>query len=170
MKERERGGERKNEKREKREKSFPGTSISLKSAQRERRAAVPVVQMATPNSRARSLKENIFIKFMRPRRRFARAPVNRFPEDVDQFRLERRRGMEERKRGREKERGKGSRSLSRTSEREKTFLSPSTALHHRLPFFLFLLLPPSIRRSTPIPRPPLSFFFSSRRKKCALRA
>lgn len=35
---------------------------------------------------------------MRPRRRSARAPVNRFPEDVDQFRLERRRGMEKRER------------------------------------------------------------------------
>lgn len=51
----------------------------------------------------------------------ARPPVNRFPEDVDQFRLERRRGMEKRKGER-----KGSLALS-ASEREKIFLSPFTA-------------------------------------------
>lgn len=95
---------------------------------------------------------------MRPRRRSARAPVNRFPEDVDQFRLERRRGMEERKGER-----KGSRPLDeRASERareESSSLHPRP-LHHRPPFFLFLLLPPSIRRSPPIPRTPsLSLFF-----------
>lgn len=146
----------KNERKVPRDLNLP--QIRIKRAQR---ATVLVVQMATPNACARSLKENIFIKFMRPRRRSARAPVNRFPEDVDQFRLERRRGMEERKGER-----KGSRPLGeRASERESSSLH-LRPLHHRPPFFLFLLLPPSIRRSPPIPRTPsLSLFFFESSKK-----
>lgn len=86
----ERKREEEREKKMRREKNerekFPGTSISLKSAQRERGAAVPVVQMATPNARARSLKENIFIKFMRPRVGDPRAPrLIGFPRTLINF-------------------------------------------------------------------------------------
>lgn len=85
-----------------------GTSISLKSAQRERREKKRdderEAEKECPSRKWRlripacaRLKENIFIKFM-PASTSARVPVNRFPEDVDQFRLERRREMRERER------------------------------------------------------------------------
>lgn len=128
---------------------------------------MPVVQMATRNARARvfSQRKYIYKIHARPRWRSARAPVNRFPEDVDQFRVERRRGMEERK-------GERKRALSPSRASVRARENPSSLhprpLHHRPPFFLFLLLPPSIRRSPPIPRTPslslsLSFFLSRRK-------
>lgn len=87
----------------------------------------------------------------------ARAPVNRFPEDVDQFRLERRRETGERKR--ELARGRG-RALSPSRRaREPSSLYPPSASSSP-PTLFFLLLPPSLSVVLHLSRaPPVSLLF-----------
>lgn len=138
---------------------------------RKWRLRIPVRAAQREKERKRK-RENIFIKFM-PAPTSARAPVNRFPEDVDQFRLERRRGSRKRKRQKEREKAstkerKNALSPSRRA-REPSLHPPSASSSPPTLFF-----PPSatlsICRSPPIPLNPPSHSFFESPKKCALRA
>jgi len=92
----------------------------------------------------------------------ARAPVNRFPEDVDQFRLERRRETRERKRenGGEEKRERERERESASTRESKDALSPSRRARERTlqpPFGLFITAHPFF----PLYRHPLYLSFSS---------